>query len=164
MDRVAGSSVFLCRDRSQGQTVCLRLRAVQASEINTPGRRLCPSLRLPFSTVSTREVNTMQFILGGVSYAELLRTASEWIMGSHAKLRNKESAVQAASSHLGWGKWSWKPNEWDCILLYRRNNWLSGKWVIWGGACGVLLERAGETSRGDVMDLENSSQHHREAH
>lgn len=86
-----GSSVFLCRDRSQGQTVCLRLRAVQASEINTPGRRLRPSLCLAFSTASTMEVNATQFILGGVSYAELLQTASAWILGSRAKLRNKDS-------------------------------------------------------------------------
>lgn len=164
MDCVAGSSVFLCWDRSQGQTVCLRLRAVQASEINTPGRRLRPSLRMAFSTVSTREVNATQFILGGISYAELLQTASEWIMGSQAKVRHKESTVQAASSRLGWGKWSWKPNERDRILLYWRNDWLSGKWVIWGGACGILLEGAGETGCGDVMDLENESQHHREAH
>lgn len=88
MDRVVGSSVFLCRDRSQGQTVCLRLRAVLAGEINTPGRWLCPS---PWQHSSTREVHTAQFIMGGVSHAELLQTTPEWIMGSHAKLRNKGS-------------------------------------------------------------------------
>lgn len=49
---------------------------------------------------STRQVNTTQFIMGGLSRAELLQTTSEWIMGSHAKLRNKESTVQAAPSHL----------------------------------------------------------------
>lgn len=164
MDRVVGSSVFLCWDRSQGQTVCLRLRAVQASEINTPRRRLHPSLRLAFSTVSTWEVTTTRFILGGVSHAELLQTASEWIMGSHAKLRNKESMVQAESSHLGWKKRSWKPDEQNSVLLYWRNDWLSRKWVVLGGSIAVLLERAGETSHGDVTDLENKSQHHSKAH
>lgn len=48
----------------------------------------------------TQGVHTTQFIMGGVSHAELLQTTSGWIMGSHAKLRNKESTVQAAPSHL----------------------------------------------------------------
>lgn len=100
MDRVAGSSVFLCRDRSQGQTVCLRLRAVRASEINTPGRWLRPPLRLAFGAVSTRELTATRFISGGVSHAESLQTASERTAGSHAKLGNQASPVQAASPRL----------------------------------------------------------------
>lgn len=41
--------------------------------------------------------------MGGLSHAGLLQTTSEWIMGSRAKLRNQESTVQAAVSHLGRG-------------------------------------------------------------
>lgn len=70
-------------------------------EINTPGRWLCPSPACQHR--STLEFNTTQFIMGGLSHAGLLQTTSEWIMGSRAKLRNQESTVQAAVSHLGRG-------------------------------------------------------------
>lgn len=104
---------------------------------------------------STRQVNTTQFIMGGVSHAELLQTTSEWIMGSHAKLRNKESTVQAAPSRLRRGSRARSQARGSYFAVMEE--WLIKQKVGDLGACGVLLERAGQTSHGDVMDLENES-------